>query len=101
MVRRLSCNNATAIGLSDRGRIAPGLRADINIVVTTYDASVAENTYDLPAGGKRLLQQATGIDATLVAGQVVWRDGEATAPCRADCCEADSQKDKAIRLASR
>ena len=79
MVRRLSCNNATAIGLSDRGRIAPGLRADINIV--DYDTLTLQSPkihYDLPAGGKRLLQQATGIDATLVAGQVVWRDGEAT-----------------------
>ena len=79
MVRRLTWNNAAAIGLADRGRIAPGLRADINVI--DYDALTLQSPkihYDLPAGGKRLLQQATGIDATLVAGQPVWRGGEAT-----------------------
>ncbi|MBT5495149.1 MAG: amidohydrolase family protein [Alphaproteobacteria bacterium] len=79
MVRRLSSNNAAAIGLTDRGRIEVGLRADINIV--DYDAMILPSPqvhYDLPAGGKRLLQQMRGIDATLVAGQPVWRDGKAT-----------------------
>ena len=79
MVRRLSSNNAEAIGLTDRGRIAVGLRADINIV--DYDAMILPSPqvhYDLPAGGKRLLQQMRGIDATLLAGQPVWRNGEAT-----------------------
>ena len=79
MVRRLSSNNAEAIGLTDRGRIEVGLRADINIV--DYDAMILpapQVHYDLPAGGKRLLQQVRGIDATLLAGQPVWRNGEAT-----------------------
>ena len=79
MVRRLSSNNAEAIGLTDRGRIEVGLRADINIV--DYDAMILPSPqvhYDLPAGGKRLLQQVRGIDATLLAGQPVWRNGEAT-----------------------
>ena len=79
MVRRLSSNNAEAIGLTDRGRIEVGLRADINIV--DYDAMILPSPqvhYDLPAGGKRLLQQIRGIDATLLAGQPVWRNGEAT-----------------------
>ena len=79
MVRRLTAANAEAIGLTDRGRIAPGLRADINIV--DYDALQLQSPkiqYDLPAGGKRLVQRSKGIDATLVAGEPVWRDGEAT-----------------------
>ena len=79
MVRRLSSNNAEAIGLTDRGRIEVGLRADINIV--DYDSMILPSPqvhYDLPAGGKRLLQQMRGIDATLLAGQPVWRNGEAT-----------------------
>lgn len=79
MVRRLTSANADAIGLDDRGRLRPGLRADINIV--DYDAlqlQGPEVRYDLPAGGKRLMQQATGIDTTLLAGQPVWRGGEAT-----------------------
>lgn len=79
VVRRLSQANAQAMGLSDRGEIALGKRADINIV--DYDRlqlRVPEVRYDLPAGGKRLLQRSIGFEATLVAGQAVWRDGEAT-----------------------
>ncbi len=79
MVRRLTSANAEAIGLDDRGRIAVGLRADINVV--DYEAlqlQLPEVSYDLPAGGKRLLQRATGFDATIVAGVSTWRHGEAT-----------------------
>ena len=79
MVRRLTSANAQAIGLKDRGRITPGMRADINIV--DYDAlqlSAPKVHYDLPAGGKRILQHCTGFDATLVAGIPTWRDGKAT-----------------------
>ena len=79
MVRRLTSANAAAIGLTDRGRIAPGQRADINVV--DYDAlqlRPPEVRYDLPAGGKRILQGSKGFDATLVAGVPVWRNGQAT-----------------------
>ncbi|MGZ0188261.1 MAG: N-acyl-D-amino-acid deacylase family protein [Alphaproteobacteria bacterium] len=79
MVRRLTSANAEAIGLRDRGRIATGLRADINIV--DYDAlelQTPEVLYDLPAAGKRIVQRSIGFDATLVAGIPVWRHGEAT-----------------------
>ena len=79
MVRRLTLANAQEMGLRDRGCIAPGMKADINIV--DYDRlqlHVPEVRYDLPAGGKRLLQRSTGFDATLVAGVPVWRDGDAT-----------------------
>lgn len=79
VVRRLTSANAEAIGLHDRGRIAAGMRADINVI--DYEAlqlQVPEVRYDLPAGGKRLLQRSTGFDATIVAGVPVWRHGEAT-----------------------
>ena len=79
MVRRLTSANAAAIGLPDRGRITPGQRADINVV--DYDAlqlRPPEVHYDLPAGGKRILQGSKGFDATLVAGVPVWRNGQAT-----------------------
>ena len=55
------------------------MRADINVV--DYEAlqlQVPEVRYDLPAGGKRLLQRSKGFDATIVAGVSVWRHGEAT-----------------------
>jgi N-acyl-D-aspartate/D-glutamate deacylase len=79
IVHRLTSANAEAIGLTDRGRIALGLKADINIV--DYDRlqlQVPEVLYDLPAGGKRLLQRSVGYDATIISGTPVWRNGEAT-----------------------
>lgn len=79
MVRRLTSANAEAIGLHDRGRVAPGMRADINIV--DYDAlqlQLPEVRYDLPERGKRIMQRSAGFDATIVAGVPVWRHGEAT-----------------------
>jgi N-acyl-D-aspartate/D-glutamate deacylase len=79
MVHRLTAANAEAIGLTDRGRISTGLRADINIV--NYDELQLQSPkiqYDLPAGGKRLVQRSKGFDATLLAGEPIWRDGVAT-----------------------
>ena len=79
MVHRLTAVNAEAIGLTERGRIATGLRADINIV--NYDELQLQSPkiqYDLPAGGKRLVQRSKGFDATLLAGEPIWRDGMAT-----------------------
>ena len=57
----------------------PGMKADINVL--DYDnlrLRRPEIVYDLPAGGKRLLQRTDGIDATIVSGAVVYRNGEAT-----------------------
>ena len=79
IVRRLTLANAQEMGLCDRGAIVVGMKADINVV--DYDRlqlQVPEVLYDLPAGGKRLLQRSVGFDATIVAGVPVWRDGEAT-----------------------
>ncbi len=79
MVRRLTRDNARAIGLRDRGVLAPGYRADLNLI--DYDRlrlRAPEVVYDLPAGGRRLMQRADGYVATLVAGQAVWRDGAPT-----------------------
>ncbi|MBN8892056.1 MAG: amidohydrolase [Rhodospirillales bacterium 70-18] len=79
VVRRLSADNAAAIGLSDRGRIAPGLKADLNVI--DYDrlcAHAPEVLYDLPAGGRRLVQRTDGYTATIVSGVAVHRDGQAT-----------------------
>ncbi|MDA1309744.1 MAG: amidohydrolase family protein [Proteobacteria bacterium] len=79
IVRRLTLANAQEMGLRDRGAIAVGMKADINVV--DYDRlqlQVPEVRYDLPAGGKRLLQRSVGFDATIVAGVPIWRDGEAT-----------------------
>lgn len=78
-VKRLTRDNAVALGLKDRGLIAPGCKADINVI--DYDrlqVRAPEVRYDLPAGGKRLVQRADGYVATLVSGTVVHREGEPT-----------------------
>jgi N-acyl-D-aspartate/D-glutamate deacylase len=78
-IKRLAADNAAAIGLGDRGLLRAGMKADINIL--DYDnlrLRRPEIVYDLPAGGKRLLQRTDGFDATIVSGAVVYRHGEAT-----------------------
>jgi N-acyl-D-aspartate/D-glutamate deacylase len=79
VVKRLTSDNARAIGLTDRGVIAPGMKADINVI--DYDrlrVRSPEVLYDLPAGGKRMVQRADGYLATLVSGEIVYREGEPT-----------------------
>jgi N-acyl-D-aspartate/D-glutamate deacylase len=78
-VKRLSHDNAAAVGLNDRGLVRVGMKADLNVI--DYDRLVLrgpEIVYDLPAGGKRLVQRTDGFDATIVSGSVVYRNGEAT-----------------------
>jgi N-acyl-D-aspartate/D-glutamate deacylase len=79
VVKRLAADNARALGLRDRGTLAVGLRADINVV--DFDKLAIERPnmrYDLPAGGKRLVQGARGYRATLCAGEIVHEHGTAT-----------------------
>jgi len=79
VIRMQARDTARAVGLYDRGVLAAGFRADLNVIdhenLTLYAPEVA---YDLPAGGRRLLQRAKGYLATVVAGEVTYRDGEAT-----------------------
>ena len=79
LVKRHTQDNAKAVGLNDRGVIAPGYKADLNVIdfdKLSVEAPVMK--WDLPAGGKRLLQKARGYRATVVSGAVTYRDGEAT-----------------------
>lgn len=74
MVRKLTADNARAIGLGDRGVIAPGQKADLNVIDYAHlRLCVPEVVYDLPAGGRRLMQRASGYVATIVSGDVVLR----------------------------
>lgn len=78
-IKRLTHDNASTIGLNDRGLLAPGRKADINVI--DYDKlqlRAPEVVYDLPAGGRRLIQKTDGYAATIVAGTPVYRNGEAT-----------------------
>ncbi|NNE72660.1 MAG: amidohydrolase family protein [Acidimicrobiales bacterium] len=75
IVHKQTRRNAELYGLTDRGLLAPGLRADIN-VIDLDNLSVAPPVAhdDLPAGGWRLLQPVTGYLATVVAGRVTRRN---------------------------
>lgn len=79
LVRRQTSDTARAAGLRDRGVLAPGMKADANII--DFDALRLERpgmAWDLPAGGRRLLQKARGYEATIVSGTITYRNGEAT-----------------------
>jgi N-acyl-D-aspartate/D-glutamate deacylase len=78
-VKRISRDSACAIGLHDRGLVARGYKADLNVI--DYDrlrVRAPEVVYDLPAGGRRLIQRADGYEVTIVSGVPVTREGEAT-----------------------
>ena len=72
-------DTAKAVGLNDRGILAPGYRADINIVdLKKMQLRKPEVHFDLPAGGRRLMQYADGYVATIVNGVPIYLDGEST-----------------------
>jgi N-acyl-D-aspartate/D-glutamate deacylase len=79
VVAKQTSRTAEMIGLCDRGRIAPGLKADLNVIdldgLTLHRPTMA---FDLPAGGKRLLQRADGYLHTFVSGEEVYAGGEPT-----------------------
>ena len=79
LIKRQCHDTAAWVGLKDRGLLKPGYRADLNVI--DHDRlrlHTPHIVYDLPAGGRRLMQHADGYEATLVAGQVIQRHGEAT-----------------------
>ena len=76
---KLTSDPADLFGLKDRGRLAPGLRADVNLIdferLRLYQP---ELVHDMPAGGRRFVQRVQGYEATLVAGTPIFERGEHT-----------------------
>jgi N-acyl-D-amino-acid deacylase len=79
MVKRQTSETADFFGLEDRGRLAPGLRADVNLIdfdrLRLYQPELVN---DLPAGSRRFVQRVDGYRATFVAGTPTFEDGEHT-----------------------
>lgn len=79
LVRRYTSDPAATVGLHDRGRLQPGLKADINIIdIDRLQLHAPYVVADLPAGGLRLLQRASGYTLTMVSGVVTYEDGQFT-----------------------
>jgi N-acyl-D-aspartate/D-glutamate deacylase len=79
LVKSQTSDTASLVGLRDRGRLAPGMKADLNLI--EWDALGVrrpEIAFDLPAGGRRLVQRATGYRATVASGELTFEDGEST-----------------------
>ena len=75
----MTSDTAQAAGLHDRGVLAVGKKADVNVI--DWDRLGCDKPYvvhDLPAGGKRLMQKVHGYDATIVSGRITYREGQAT-----------------------
>lgn len=78
-VQLQTSRTAAAYGFKDRGTIEPGMRADLNLIdLEGLRLHAPEMVFDLPAGGRRLVQHVDGYKATVVAGEVTFEKGEPT-----------------------
>ena len=79
MIKKLSHDTATAYGMPDRGLLAEGYMADVNVIdFENMQLRRPTAEYDLPAGGRRLLQRVDGYRYTLKSGVTTFIDGEHT-----------------------
>jgi N-acyl-D-aspartate/D-glutamate deacylase len=78
-VRRLTSDPAQLFGQSDRGLVAEGAYADLNVIdLEQLDLAVPEYVHDFPGGAGRFIQRSHGYDATVVNGQIFMQDGKHT-----------------------
>ena len=79
-VRRMTSDPADFFGIRQRGKIAPGMAADLVLFdpATVGSGGRPERLHDLPGGGKRMVKRSRGIEMTLVNGVVTWNQGNLT-----------------------
>jgi len=79
VVQMQTHDTAKLYGLNDRGIVAPGMKADLNVIdLDRLRILPPEMAFDLPAEGRRMLQRSEGYRATIVSGTVIFENGEAT-----------------------
>jgi N-acyl-D-aspartate/D-glutamate deacylase len=79
VVKRQTADTAKLYGLNDRGALKPGLKADVNAIdLDGLRLHAPEMVFDLPAGGRRLVQRVDGYKHTVVSGEVTYQDGQPT-----------------------
>jgi N-acyl-D-aspartate/D-glutamate deacylase len=78
-VKRQTSDTARFYGLRDRGVLAPGMKGDMNVIdLDGLRLHPPQMVFDLPAGGRRLIQRAEGYKHTIVSGEVTFEDGVPT-----------------------
>jgi N-acyl-D-amino-acid deacylase len=77
-VKHQTHDTAQLYGLLDRGTLAPGMKADINLIDFKLQLHPPEMVFDLPANGRRFVQRADGYKFTIVNGEVTFEDGQPT-----------------------
>jgi N-acyl-D-aspartate/D-glutamate deacylase len=78
-VKRQTSDTAKFYGLQDRGALVPGMKADLNVIdLDRLRLHPPQMVFDLPAGGRRLIQRADGYKYTVVSGEVTFENGNAT-----------------------
>jgi N-acyl-D-amino-acid deacylase len=99
LVKRQTSETADFFGLSDRGRLAPGLRADVNVIdFANLKVQKPEIVHDMPANGRRFVQRVDGYRATLVAGTPIFEQGAHTGAMPGKLVRAG--QDNATRVAA-
>jgi N-acyl-D-aspartate/D-glutamate deacylase len=79
LVKRQTSETADFFGLTDRGRLAPGLRADVNVIdFANLQVRKPEIVHDMPANGRRFIQRVNGYETTICAGVPIFERGEHT-----------------------
>ena len=79
VVEQLTSNTARAVGLRDRGVLAAGMKADLNVIDFDHlRCEAPEMAYDLPGGRQAAAAAGPRLQATVVSGEVTYRDGEPT-----------------------
>ena len=79
VVKRQTHDTARMYGLNDRGTLEAGMKADVNVIdLDGMRLHAPHMVFDLPAGGRRLIQRAEGYRHTVVSGEVTFENGEPT-----------------------